>query len=228
MASKYVKAYLLVEGGWRIQCWFNPTTLTVSRKAVWRTTSQAGKPVPDAVYVGGQPDALSLKLLLHAGYLMDQHAANGKTGTDVRTTVNQLMSLLNPKQQGGQRLNRPPLVQFIWGSYVSFVAICKSVNVTTELFDIDGSPLRAQVDLSLAQYESEPGQGGMDKPQNPTSRATRRHSAHPVKVGDSLPSIAWEHYKDPTRWREIAEYNRIDDPSRLRPGAVLAVPLERQ
>jgi len=215
MAAQYVKAYVLVEGGSRLPCWFNPTTLTVSRAATWEQTSVAGKPLPSTTYVGGKADTLSLKLLLHAAY--------GKTGQDVRSRINAFTALLNPKRQGGQRLQRPPLVQFVWGSYVSFVAICKTVTVTTELFDIDGTPLRATVDLALAQYESEPGQG-MSKPQNPTTQATGRHTAHPVKVGDSLAAIAWEHYGDATRWREIATANAIDDPLRLAAGTTLVIP----
>jgi nucleoid-associated protein YgaU len=45
-----------------------------------------------------------------------------------------------------------------------------------------------------------------------------------VRDGDTLQSIAFAHYRDPTRWRRIAEANAIDDPMRLRRGASLTIP----
>ena len=45
-----------------------------------------------------------------------------------------------------------------------------------------------------------------------------------MRDGDSLPSIAFRSYGDPTRWRAIAEANGIDDPLALRRGHVLGVP----
>jgi len=43
-------------------------------------------------------------------------------------------------------------------------------------------------------------------------------------AGDTLASVAYEEYRNPTKWRALAEANGIDDPMRLRPGAVLIVP----
>ena len=47
---------------------------------------------------------------------------------------------------------------------------------------------------------------------------------HRVRDGDSLPSIAYDAYGDPTQWRTIAEANDIDDPLRLRRGSELSIP----
>jgi nucleoid-associated protein YgaU len=47
---------------------------------------------------------------------------------------------------------------------------------------------------------------------------------HTVVAGDSLPSIAWREYGDPTLWRPIAERNGIDDPMRLPAGTALLIP----
>ena len=48
--------------------------------------------------------------------------------------------------------------------------------------------------------------------------------AHVVQGGDSLHSIAYESYRDPTNWRPIAEANHIDDPLRIRRGTSLTIP----
>ena len=45
-----------------------------------------------------------------------------------------------------------------------------------------------------------------------------------VKQGQSLASIAGREYGDPRKWRPIAQANGIDDPTKLRPGAILVLP----
>ena len=51
-----------------------------------------------------------------------------------------------------------------------------------------------------------------------------RSAPHLVREGDSLASIAFAAYGDPTLWRTIAEANEIDDPLRLPRGRALAIP----
>jgi nucleoid-associated protein YgaU len=120
----------------------------------------------------------------------------------------------------------PPFVTFRWGS----VDLPKSVPVTLTiqhvLFHPNGEPIRAMVDLELAQAEkaSTASSGSANQPQNPTTRALRGLKVHRVHDGDSLPAIAYDNYGDPTRWRAIAEANNIDDPLRLRRGDELRIP----
>jgi nucleoid-associated protein YgaU len=45
-----------------------------------------------------------------------------------------------------------------------------------------------------------------------------------VVAGDSLASIAYAEYGDAGSWRRLAEANDIDDPLRVRDGAVLHIP----
>ena len=45
-----------------------------------------------------------------------------------------------------------------------------------------------------------------------------------LKDGDTLPSIAYEQYGDPTVWRAIADANGIENPLKLRRGHALSLP----
>jgi nucleoid-associated protein YgaU len=65
---------------------------------------------------------------------------------------------------------------------------------------------------------------GTPPPTNPTTRALPGLGSHMVRDGDSLASIAFQHYRDPTRWRAIAEANDIDDPLHLKRGTTLSIP----
>jgi hypothetical protein len=102
----------------------------------------------------------------------------------------------------------------------SFRAVINSTNVTFTYFSAEGTPLRANVELSLTQFEPDDNWGA----QNPTSGTPKPRRTHQVQVGDTLDRIAARYYGDSTRWRDIASINGIADPLDLSPGRLLAIP----
>jgi len=65
-------------------------------------------------------------------------------------------------------------------------------------------------------------------PTNPTSGGLATRRTRTVVEGDTLASIAYEEYRDPNKWRALAEANDIDDPMRVKAGTVLIVPDRRE
>jgi nucleoid-associated protein YgaU len=63
--------------------------------------------------------------------------------------------------------------------------------------------------------------------QNPTSGGRTGLESHILTEGDTLHSVAWARFGDPSYWRAIAEFNGIDDPLRLTPGTRLLIPPRR-
>lgn len=59
---------------------------------------------------------------------------------------------------------------------------------------------------------------------NPTSGGVEGRSTVLMRSSDTLPSLALSCYGNAVLWREIAEANGVDDPLRVRPGAILYVP----
>jgi len=45
-----------------------------------------------------------------------------------------------------------------------------------------------------------------------------------IKAGETLSQIAWNVFQDPNLWRDIADYNKIENPKELQPGQVLRIP----
>ncbi len=202
----------------RLDCWFNPTTLVRARKGNWKSCTTIGRSVQKPTYLGGLGDDISLNLLLHA--------EDDRTGTQVEAYIKALFELLDASETAttlGQ--SRPPTVTLHWGKFVSPVSIVKSVSITTELFALDGTPLRATASLTLSQYEPLPGQA-TPKGGNPTTTATQARRAHRVSGGDNVHLVAYEHLRDPSRWRDVADANDLDDPLAVRTGEVLVVPME--
>lgn len=69
-------------------------------------------------------------------------------GRDVRRITDKIAQFMQPDSQ-----NAPPVVEFEWGSY-SFKGMVESFKETIDFFAPTGVPLRASVNLTLAQQDT--------------------------------------------------------------------------
>ena len=203
----FQNAKLQIEGGDTIQCAFNPESYRVSKTNIWTYKPNQSKDYPKPEFGGGMPMVYSVRLLLDVSLQAPDQS--------VKDQANALMKAMHGNGQP------PKFITFSWGATQLPKAAPLSIEIQYALFHPNGDPMRAFVDLELAQADdsSPPGQA-----QNPTTRGTAGLRSHIVQDGDSLHSIAYESYGDPTRWRTIAEANGIEDPLRLRRGVSLTIP----
>lgn len=201
--------------GRKFEAPFNPTELTQERNATFAEVAIPGLDAPVVQYVRGNGQTMNVELFFDVTDRMENGLV--KDGTSVRSryvAVIERLLLQHPT------LHAPPRVRLVWGRTVVMAsAVCKSLSVTYSLFDTLGRPVRATAKLGLTQYTSAAAQlaeMGLTSPDR-TNVAT-------VREGDTLPSIAAREYGDATKWRVIAEQNRIADPFALTPGAALIVP----
>ncbi len=219
MPTQLQKAYLETESGGQIECMFNPTTFAFSTQNRWESDRVPGKDTPTLRFVGGESGSFSLSLVFDTT----------STGTAVSTHTNRLLALMEidtalAGYDAAANNGRPPWVKFHWGTHLhSFKAVITSANVTFTYFSHEGMPLRANVELSLEQYEPDANWG----PQNPTSGTPTPERTHLVQVGDTLDRIAGRYFGDSTKWRDIAVLNGIADPLDLKPGRLLSIPERR-
>jgi hypothetical protein len=214
----FQRAKLEIDGQDAIECAFNPTSYTISKTNVWNFKPTTGVDLPDGEFGGGLPRRTTLTLLLDVSLLAPDQS--------VKDTTNKLLKMMETDGGGGGGGGSvPPFVTFRWGSVDLPKSVPVSLTIQHVLFHPNGEPIRALVDLELAQAEkaSTASSGSTSQGQNPTTRAGEQR-VHRVRDGDSLPSIAYAAYGDPTRWRRIAEANGIDDPLRLRRGEELTIP----
>ena len=209
------KAFLEIEGGERIPCLFNPSELQLSRANAWASDAMPGKGVPKLRYAGAQSGQLSLNLFFDT-------TAEGEPVTKYTNKILALMDI-DPGLPGSDDKSnnaRPPWVKFHWGDLHTFKAVVSALELSFVYFSSTGVPLRARLQLLLTQFEQEHAFPA----QNPTSGTPEPHKVHRVQPGETLDRIAAMHYGVPTRWREIADANGIEDPLALRPGALLSIP----
>lgn len=190
-----------------IPCKFRPTQISLEKSAGWHDKRSEKNNVPQPTFAGGESATLSLDLFFDTT----------DTGADVRGTTDKLVKL-TVKQSADKQ---PPLCRFVWGKITSFLAYVPSVGVTFTMFLGNGTPVRAEVRLTLRQYVDE----DLFKRQNPTSYSEARKTWLVVE-GQTLDWIAYQEYGDPAHWRHIAQTNHLADPLSLYPGQILKlVPL---
>lgn len=212
--------YSAGSGAQTIDCQFNPQTLTISKSVDWRAGKGDKDKVeprpelnsPELSFGGGNPAEFSLDLIFDTTQLDNQ---------DVRGFTNQLLQLTlmgagDPKHKDDD----PPLVQFIWGDLVLFIAVIRKVEISYTLFLASGIPVRARAKVDFIQAFDE---DGPQASQNPTTR-TESRKTHLVQQGDRLDYLAFVEYGHPGMWREIAAANNLDDPTDIRAGQVLIIP----
>jgi len=74
------------------------------------------------------------------------------------------------------------------------------------------------------EQRAEPSDAPRDRDRDRGDEAQERGRRYVIQSGDSLASIAQEVYGDPTRWREIARANDLDEPYALTVGESLRIP----
>jgi hypothetical protein len=190
---------------------FNPKEVTIQKTAKWeRKTAKGAKKAGPPEFSGSEPCKLTLEMFFDA---------SGKHDGSVVAAVEKLFSCCVPTEESmGKNKPTPPLVVLHWGKIASFPAFVTSVSAKYTLFSPDGVPIRALCSVALEEMPNEPWR------QNPTSGGQSVRRSHTMIDGDSLASLAYAEYGDPTMWRAIAAYNRIDDPMRLAPGTTLVLP----
>jgi hypothetical protein len=193
----------------RIDLVFNPKELTVKRSAKYE--AKATKKNNPPTYVGLEPGSISVEVFL------DRELCE-KVPRGVVGAVDQLFGCLEPVPKQQETNPSPPYVTFGWGSHTYLTGQVKSVTAKYTLFDTSGNPIRAVCTMEIQEARTGPAKT------NPTSGGLQPRNAHRVAQGDSLQSIAYQEYGDPTLWRAVAAANGIDDPCRLRAGAVLLLP----
>ncbi len=165
--SGFQKAKLESEGGVSLPCWFNPSEYSISKANDWTMTPIVGRSLPTMQFAGGHARELTLELLFDAA-----PDGNISSPTDV---LFKMMETDPQLARPGRNQGRPPKVRFVWGTFLSFSAVCSDLSVRFVLFRPDGTPTRAISRLTLLQAEKDAGPAAAP----PRPRRTRRPAPTP-------------------------------------------------
>ena len=201
---EFKKISIQPEGENAISVLFNPTQYTIEKGNQIAEVAIPGLEAPILQYVHGNTRSLSMELYF------DTYEEQ----TDVREHTDAIYKLLGIDSD----THVPPICNLNWGSF-NFRGVLDKVSGQFTLFLADGTPVRAKLNVTFKEYiEVE-----ILVRERPTRSADHRKT-RVVKRGDRLSTIANEEYGDARKWRPIADANRLQDPGRLDPGAVLVIP----
>jgi nucleoid-associated protein YgaU len=194
----------------RVDFQYNPKEFSYKKSAQWdRKPARGAKKSAPPEFKGADPVALTVEVFLD-GY---------EDGQDVSASIETLKSCCVPLDTTiHSKKPSPPWVIFGWGSQVHITAFVRSVDVKCTMFSPEGIPLRAVCTVTMEEISEDP------PGQNPTSGSRNSKRSRTLTAGETLHSIAYREYGNPTYWRRIAEANGIDDPFRVAIGRRLLVP----
>ncbi len=207
-----------------IEVSYNPTEYGLTKGAKYAEVVIPGLDSPVLQFVNGENEKLSLELFFDT----TDERGTGTNALDVTTKVDPFYRLV--KVDGD--MHAPPIVRITWGEHfpggttdanespmAAFDGVVENVQRKYTLFNSDGVPLRAIVTLSLREYKT------LEEQLNELNLRTADHTrVHIVQSGETLPQIAYAAYKNPARWRLIADHNKLRKPRDLQPGMVLELP----
>lgn len=203
---------------------FNPNLFTITRTVAWPTQAVTKRNSPELQYAGAvEPSTLNIELFL------DTYDSPKKEKTNVRAVTDKLIELTKVIDEK----HRPPVCRLSWGAMCGtkgklgslqgfFQGVLENLVLKFNLFMEDGTPVRATATCTFKAWT--PNEQDL-KDQNLMSADVAK--VWVVKRSQTLASIAMHEYGDSAKWRLIAQANRIDDPMKLHPGAVLILPAVR-
>jgi len=210
------------DGTRALPCQFNPSTVKLTKSSTWTAHPARGAAKgPKPQFVGTGPEVLAVTLLFDSfDTLGDQ---TWPKTWQVQEAIEQLFTWTCATPGSIQKLTpQPPTVTFSWGSGINFTGILMQVNAEYTMFSPGGSPLRATADISLQKTPDDPA------PTNPSSGGISGRRSALLGDCESLATIAYAEYGDPSLWRAIASANEIEDPARVPVGTRLLVPPQPQ
>lgn len=204
------KAYIVPTAGTlknqRVEVLFNPTEYSIEKSNQFQNTVMPGLNSPIKQFISGNEDTLTMELFF------DTYTYHN--GSDVREYTDRLARLLDIDAE----LHAPPVCQFVWDK-VLFTAVIERISQRFTMFQKDGIPVQARVNVTFKQYQ--PLAEQLKEPPRHSPDRTRRVV---VNEGDTLWLYAANFYDDPALWREIARRNGIANPRNLTVGQELIIP----
>lgn len=197
-----------------VYCMFNPKEYKVSKSNSWTEKAAPGMAAPYLAFETGSLATLTLKLMFDTSFQR----------TDVRAHTNKLRTMTQnqmDKMKPTEPKAPPPAVAFEWGR-LYFKAVITSLTETLTLFDEEGLPLRADIDITLKEYVT--GNAAEAVTQQAPAETQQAGTPVQIKQGDRPDLVASQNGGQPSDYRAVCEANNIDNPNSMKPGQQVVVP----
>lgn len=171
-------------------------------------------------YSRSKPRELKLKLVLDGTGVQDMGIVQPGTRPTVSQRVKEFLELTF-RMNGA--IHEPNFLLVEWGGTekdgLIFACRLLDVNITYTSLNRDGSPLRAELDITLIGDQETKKRMAVENKSSPDLTHSRM-----VKSGDTLPLLTKEIYGSAQYYLRVAQANNLDDFRNLTPGQVIIFP----
>ncbi|MDJ0835186.1 MAG: LysM peptidoglycan-binding domain-containing protein [Acidobacteriota bacterium] len=196
---------------------FNPTSYSLDDSNTWEQQKRV-RVKPELQFTAQNLKKISMELFVDTY----ETSMTGRPD-DVREHTDKMAKLMEVSFDTGDG-GRPPLLALSWGkanhtSDFPPKVVLESLKTEYILFTRKGLPVRAKMSVTFLEFvDLDSEQKGKPRQKSfPWQRYT-------TTGGESLSGIAARFWRQPTRWRLIAEANNIDNPRLLPAGITLRIP----
>lgn len=207
--------------GRRMEVQYNPTEFSFTKGVTYAEIGIPGLDMPVQQFVRGNAESVSVELFFDTTEFGTGDDAGVKPVTLLTDQFYQLIRV-------DPRIKAPPVCLFSWGDEGfpgsnlrqgdtqlrenGFRCLVESVTQKFTLFNPQGIPLRATLSVKLREYQT----------LTDLVEATEEEVTL-IEDNVTLDQVASRVFNDPTKWREIAAFNNVDDPLALTPGSLLSL-----
>lgn len=133
--------------------------------------------------------------------------------------LSEICTMISKLTKYNHETHLPESILFSWGS-LQFLGNATEVNITYEMFNREGKPVKAKIDMTIEGEEK-----GIlkDIKANPNESPDRTKYRALGQV-DELWMMAYDEYNDSSAWKEIAKENNILNPRKVDYTKMLKVP----
>jgi len=194
---------------------FNPESFSRKYEIQYGRGQGLSSSDQEATYSRNKPSDLKLKLVLDGSGVSEMGILQLAPQKKVSERIKEFLDLTF--EMNGE-IHEPNYLTVEWGD-LTFSCRLESVDITYTNFEHGGTPLRAELDVSLisdTEAEKRLAQENRSSPDLTHSRM--------VKSGDTLPLLTQEVYGSPAYYLRVAQMNNLDNFRRLKPGQEIIFP----
>lgn len=187
---------------------FNPNTFTQKYEVEYEDRQGQGDSGSPQIFKKIKPQEYTFDFLFDGtGAVADK--------VDVKETVDRFLTV-SGKHSGD--IHRPMYLKLSWGTLLT-KGVLKSAEVTYTLFEPGGTPLRAKVKATFSEDIEDKLRVAEERKNSPDLT-----HVHEVTAGEHLSLLADKFYGDPSRYFQVARFNKLKNYRRLTIGQKLAFP----
>jgi nucleoid-associated protein YgaU len=206
---------------------FNPNTFTLVNKIEFEQADAQGSAGSDPQFKKIPPIEFSIEFLLDGTGVAVQNFSpkhqeeyKSKKKDYVKAKVKELRQVTGSDLNG--EIHRPNYLAVQWGTF-DIKCVLTSLSIAYNLFDKDGTPLRAKITCSFLERMMAGENARRSQLESPD---LTKHFV--VRQSDVLPLIAKENYESSSYYLQIAKANKLKNFRRISPGTELILPPMRE